>query len=155
MVNSQVVKEIVDALKLDMNIEKVPSPVPVIEVNPKLVKNVLLYNSTRNVSGAATILTTPTNQDYYLHGIEFDYTKDASCDMASGRLSISVVIGGATYYVASFSVLTLTAQYSGRYIQFKTPLKLDRNSAIRFNGATFTAGNLIQSVCLHYMIDET
>lgn len=151
--NTQVQQEIRDALKLNLNVERIPNVVPVIEVGTKIVKNPILKYKVRSTSGADTVYTTPTNQDVYLNYINFNFIKDATCDVADGELSVSIVQDGETKYFY-LSVLTLTAQTGNLSIPFPKGIKLDRGSNISIGGNTFTVGKLRRSCNILITIDE-
>lgn len=143
MVNSQVTAEIVDALKLDLNVDKIPSPVPVIEVG-KRVKSGFCYSSQSSASGTMSI--TPAtmqtvNCEWYLTGILISSCKDATCDVATGAM---FVVGypsetGVATNMLAMGILTTTAQTSQIFVTFANPIKMMRNTNIQSTN-TYTAG---------------
>lgn len=153
MVNSQIVQEIVNGLKLDSRIDKIPSIQPVFITNMKLVKNMEVAGTTRSISGTLTGITTPTNQDFYLLGFDYDMIKDSACDLATGPLYIYIYQNGNQKPIYVCPTITLTAQTQNKSIMFNHPIKIDKGTAITTN-ATFTAGTLIRTLNLYYFIDE-
>jgi len=150
--NTQVINEIRDALKLTTN-ERLPNPIPVIEVNPKLVKTDNYIYKVYTSSGSTTIYTCPTNQDTYLKEVVFSLIKNAACDGATGSVSFLVVVNGATlpFYIPT---ITLTAQETSIKYRFPNGLKLDRGSIMSLSNNTFTAGIMVRSVGITYSTDE-
>ena len=154
MVNSQTIKEIIDALKIDTNIEMVPNAVPVVEVNPKIVKPLLVVSNVRTSSGASTLMTTSGSADTYIKAITFGVTKNVTCDVASGQVALSAYIGGVNTGIINIPILTLTAEYMSITIDLGTGIKIDRNTTITFGNQTFTAGAMIRTATIYYYLDE-
>jgi len=123
--------------------------VPVIEVSPRLLqRSDIVRGSAVTTSGTITFFTTPTNIDFYLTSLLISYQKDATCDIASGIMDVSVTINGTGRVIASVSVLTLTA--GSGYIPILLPkggIKLDRATGVNFSG-TFTVGALVRAINL-------
>jgi hypothetical protein len=153
MVNSQVVSEIVNAFKLDTNVDKIPNAIPVIEVGTKSVKNILVAPLTAPATGLQTILTTSTTNDTIIYCIVMSYNKNATCDIATGQIYIDAVLGGKITHIALLNVITLTAEKDNLIIPLPHGLKIDRGTNIQMSG-TFTAGVLIRSADLYYILDE-
>lgn len=154
MVNSQVVKEIVDVLKLDQQRDLIPTAVPVFEVSPKKTKSNNPKVTTKSVTGSSTILVPTTEETYVVTGIHVSIIKDATCDIADGVITLQATIGGIATLIASWGVLTTTAQAINEYIDFSVhPIKLDVNSSMILTG-TFTAGKLVRTVTVYGYIDE-
>lgn len=130
--------------------------VPVMEVNPKLLRRPnIIINTSKSVTGASTVYTTQNAaKDFYLTNLSVRYQKDATCDAATGYLTLSCVIDGATTYLAGLPVITALAQTGSCDLNFPFPIKIDRNSALSFTG-TFTAGILLRNVSLiGYYVDN-
>ena len=111
MTNSQQVKEWEFATKPDLQVDKVPVPVAVVETNPKIIKNAKVANATSTSSGTITILgaTTNADRDVYLIGAYSTIAKDAACDMATGAMTLSFTLDGGNKYIAGIPIITLTA----------------------------------------------
>jgi len=150
--NTQIINEWRDATKSLLN-EPMPRPVPVVEVNPKIVKNGIVAHQHQSTTGAFTIYTTPATQDFYLTGLSFSLTKNAACDSATGYIGIFATIGGATQYLASISTITLTAQDKQVSVEFAHPIKIDRSSTLRLGGV-FTAGVMDRTAEIYGFLDE-
>ena len=143
MVNSQVISEVIDELKLDTRVNIIPSPIPVIEVGMKAVKNPIVYYAGFSGSGNSQIVSNTyfKGQEFYITNLSLSLIKDATSDMPTGRAAIIATINSALVDLISISVLTLTAQNYTVSIAFTHPVKIDRNTAISFLGGTTTVGN--------------
>lgn len=153
MVNSQLIHEVTDAFKLDLRVDKIPSVIPVCEVNPKHNKSQICKFVTKTTTGTLSIMQTPTDQDFYLTGCTLSFSKDAACDMATGHLFIQCISDGAIQVLCGLAILTTTAERDTISVQFRNPIKCDRNTAIQSVG-TFAAGNCSRSATITGFIDE-
>ncbi len=142
--NSDTVKELQEAagLQFAMDMEEKDIQkliVPTIEINPKLLRFCnIVKNATASNATAATIFTTPANQDFYLLAAQMSMIKDASATSLAS--SIDLTPEGAQ--LASIMVIrgiSLTAQNDSLTISFPVPLKLERNTTITINNTTATA----------------
>lgn len=158
--NSQLTRELTDAAKIQVSRDKIPNQlaekvVPVMEVNPKLLRRANIVRSgTATGTGASTIYTTPSNQDFFLTHAELSIIKDAASDYATGGYPLNVTIDGVTRSILIISILTLTAQNQTVGIAFNTPVKLDRGSTIALNSASSTAGTFIRAATFGGFVDE-
>lgn len=161
--NSQISKEIQEGAKTQ-TADRIPNQladkvVPVMEVNPKLLRRVTILKDANSTSknSNATIYTTPVNQDFYLTMLQTSYEKNATCDIATGVLySITGVINGATVILGSICGITLTAQADVVCIPFNPPVKLDRNTPITLaRGASYTVDTMNRNAVIAGYTDET
>lgn len=153
--NRTITNNIVDTLKLNPisdNIPKtvIPSIQPTFEVNRKIAT---VRSATRSTTGTSTVLTTSSTVDTYLIGVGLSYVKDATCDIATGRLTVAGAIEGTSQALMSLNILTTTAQSDSEYVSFSTPVKLDRNAAVTM-ATTFTAGAMSASATLYFYTEE-
>ena len=142
--NSDLTKEIILAGRIQSS-DSIPNQisnqiVPVIEVNPKILKNdLILCASVKSTTGAQTALTTSATKDTYMTGFTWSIVKDATCDVATGSLSFTVIDeNNVTITPARIACLTLTAQNQTITYQFKNPVKLARSSIISIVNDAFT-----------------
>jgi len=140
--NADIRQEIINVQRLQTALGDIPAnPIPVIEVNPKLVKDLKTANLSKNTSGATAIMTTSNSKDTLLYGCNLNMIKDSTCDMATGNVFLSITQNGKTFALISLPVITLTAQSAGDRIMFNKPIKVDRNSAINISASgTYTVG---------------
>jgi len=122
---------------------------PVMDMTPNFHRTLQTKQLARTSSGAVTIHTTSATKDTYIFGVGYSMIKNATNDVATGNLGLTAVIGGATYYLITVAVLTLTAQDISTFYSLKHPIKLDRNTAIALDG-TFTAGNMVRNPIIYY-----
>lgn len=158
--NSELLKGMQDSAKLQTIRDRIPDQladkiVPVMEVNPKLLRVCnIVRGANKATTASATLYTTPTDKDFYLTGIALSYTKNVTCDTATGALNVTVYIDGALQTLFSLAKLTLTAEEKTGSITFPIPVKLDRNTPITY-GTTWTAGAMIQAISIvGYTVDN-
>lgn len=132
--------------------DDVQGPVAVIHIEryANIVRDV---NSTS--TGSITAYITPADKDFYLTSLCLSYSKNVTCDVATGRVPINVLVEGASRAVCAIACLTLTAESNVIFVEFKRPIKVDRNTSITC-GATFTAGAMSRSIQLTgYTVETT
>lgn len=160
--NTDLFKELKEAVKLQQLNDFIPSElarsiVPVVEVNPKLLRrSTVTTSNVKTTSGTTTILTTDSTKQFFITAFGLDIIKNAACDMGDGRISLAVTINGATQSLGGISVLTLTAQNTAITGTLDAPLKIDVGSTISLSGSvsTFTAGACIRSGWITGYYDE-
>lgn len=143
--SKDVANNLIDGLKLNTASDTIPKFVaaviqPVFEVKRRIANIVRTSNAT--TTATVTIFTTPSDRDFYLTGISFNIIKDATCDLATGRINISVTVEGTGQTALSLGTITLTAQNISEAVTLNPPLKLDRNTAVAISSASFTVGVL-------------
>lgn len=146
--NTDLFKELKDASKLQQLRDKIPNElaekvIPVIEVNPKLLRRCNIVRSGSTSTTSVTIYTTPSDRDFILSACSILMIKDAACDMATGVVNFNVVIDGATQQITRIPTITLTAQTTELSLPLPIPVKLDRNSTITITRGATTAGNIL------------
>ena len=105
-------------------------------------------------TGNITVYTTPAGEDFYLVGYSASYAKDATCDIATGRIQIATTIQGVSRDIGGFSVITTTSQYDSLSVTFDKPIKLDRAVTVVMSG-TFTLGVLSRQISIFGFIVQT
>lgn len=155
--NSQLTKELTEGGKIQTAFDKVPSElaekvVPVMEVNPKLLKPVdIVRDVVRTSTGTDTLYTTPTDQDFYLTNIVFSVTGDAANDGTYNR--IQAYVGGVQRNMVSIRKTTLTAIQEVVTITFPKPVKIDKGTSIT-QQAAFSAGTGAMHGTIYGFLDE-
>lgn len=146
-------KEVVDKVSEELKIQPqglVPKEVNkgiqlVYEVNPQNRVQRVVPGFTTG-SGGATIMTTSATKDTFLTSLTFGMIKDVVNSVATGRLGLTIIIGGETIRIMQIPVITLTAQATQVIIkQFNPAIKLDRGSAISFSVDSFGAGVMMRT----------
>jgi len=151
MVNSQVVREVTEAFKIDRNVEALPQAIPTVEVGVKSTKEPYIISNYRILTGnlAGTVIP----EGFYLMALQFGLVKDATCDVATGRASITAATAQGTVELTNIPILTLTAQEFNVFVDLKHPLKINAGSSIT-SSLTYTAGLMSRSYILIGYIDE-
>lgn len=152
MVNSQLVQEIVNATKLDLRVQAIPNATPTYEVNPKVVKNGLSINGSAINSASTTLITTPSDQDFYIYGYQVGYIKDATATSALTAINYTDENGTAKVLVG-LPTLTLTAGIQSTSLTLPNKIKCKKGSAITLTNSTAT-GNISANATIFYLIDE-
>jgi len=153
--NSNVINEVRDALKIQNATEKIPNCIPIIEVGYKATLPVRLASLTKSTTGTGDIIATTANtKQLYIKYVSFSMIKDATCDVATGSLSLSATIAGAVKEIALIPVITLTAQSESINIVFNNPIKIDPNTAVTLGAQTFTAGVLVRTAVIGFFEDD-
>jgi len=149
--NSSLTRELVDGGKIAVSVDGIPSElaekvVPVMEVNPKLLRlNNIVESTFQATNGSVTLFTTPVDRDFFLTSVSIALVKDVACDLASGAIALSVTLpSGIVKSLIRLPVLALTAQSSELSLSFSQPIPLGKGSPIAISG-TFTAGALSRS----------
>jgi len=142
--NSELTKEITDGAKIQTSHDLVPTQlaekvVPVMEVNPKLLKYCnILKQVNSSSSGNTVIYTTPANKDFYLTCIVLSTQTDATSDGTS--LNIWGAIRGKTgSNLAFIPKLASTAIHTNLVIPFPVPILLEKSENIILT-QTFSVG---------------
>jgi hypothetical protein len=157
MVNSQVIAEIIDALKLDVNVDKIPSPIPVIEVGMKQTKRGFAIVGNQTTTGTLSISfssVSHSDDQVYITGVTLSVSKDASCDVATGQILVYIYSAdtGQIMNLTGMGILTLTAQTSQHNVIFTHPIKMKKGQTIAASG-TFTAGSMTRTVAVSGYVD--
>jgi hypothetical protein len=143
--------------KQDFLPQEVQGPIATIAIEPSVNFSLI---STKTNTGSATLFTTPTDKSLYVSAVMFGFTKNATCDVASGTIGVDLRLddGSSTGALRSVgaSVLTLTAERDSVVYNFPIPIKLAPGSAISFSNAAFTVGALIRNMSLYgYTVETT
>lgn len=146
--NTEVIQSVREAARLSLS-EGFPTQlqgniVPVVDVTPDFHKKSIISSSSPTTTGATTILTTDAERFTYITAVQLGLVKNATCDVATGVIAVTGVIDGTTTTIAAIPVLTLTAERADIQIQFREPIKLDRNTAVSLTG-TFTLGAMART----------
>lgn len=143
--NTDLTRELLLAGRLQVSKDTIPTQiaekvVPVVEVNPKLLRRseVLGQLIGRNTTTTGTaVVSANLNKDIIITGIMVSSVQDAACDNA--YIAVLAYIGGAQRYLYLARPVALTAQAINQQIMFAIPIRIDRNTAVSFAKA-FAAG---------------
>ena len=143
--NSDVTKELREGGKISLR-DAIPTQlaekvVPVMEVNPKLLKVTnFIKRGTLNNATSATLATTDAINETFITGAYLSVMKDVTATSLYFR--INCVIGGASTSLLALGSLTLTAGSKDVSIMFRDPIKVDKSSALTLVAST-NVGNFI------------
>lgn len=115
---------------------------PTIEIKPRPD---FIRGNASTTTGTGTIITLPTDKDFYLTGFTMTYQKGATCDNTSFVFSINV--DGSARSLIDIRTLTLTASNQALNFEFTHPIKIDRGSSLTHT-ASFTVGSMNRSVII-------
>ncbi len=128
--------------------DEVSGPYAVIPVTP-VTRVVAAVAAT--VTGSTTIFTTPARKDFYLTGIQMSWAADAACDAV--QLNAFCTIDTLSVNIMQL-MKTSGVQYQlSDTVIFPFPIKVDRNTNIRFN-TTFAAGSSRHGACIYGYTEE-
>jgi hypothetical protein len=146
--NTDLTRELKEGGKLQQLRDVIPSQladkvVPVMEVNPKLLRrtNIVKSISSTASAGTTTIYSIPQGQTFYMTSAHISFTKDVVCDVARGRYAITCTIDGVSLSIPlEVSINTLTAESQSMALDFSHPIKVDAGTNIQVNSFTYAAG---------------
>lgn len=150
--NSELTKNIIDGARIQTSYDKVPNQlaekvVPVMEVNPKLLKSsIVLANITKTSTASDVNILSTGKNDVYLTSIAIANRQNVDCDNVS--FYITGKFNGQTLRIFNRTKASVTIDVFHDQITFNPPLKLDRNSELLYTLA-FTVGTsfLYMSFC--------
>lgn len=160
--NSSLSKELIDGAKIQISYDKVPNQladkvVPVMEVNPKMLRRLnVLVSGNRSAASALTIYTTPAISDFYLTSITASFIKDVLNDHSTGGASlVNATINGVVTGILQAPVITLTAQSGVLTLNLPYPIKIDNGTNIQIAGVTVGAGTFVRTATIAgYIVDN-
>jgi len=131
MVNSQVVREINNAFKIDERVSTTPNAIPVIEVGLKATKTNIIRNEVLTNALSTIVYTTPTKGDFYLDYAIIDYISEAGANI-TGHMTITYEGVKKLLRVVDIAGATTKKSlcYSGK------PIKIDKGTNISINLGT-------------------
>jgi len=141
--NSDLSKELRLGARIQTSVDSIPNKLgevvmPVMEVNPKLLKIANIVRSATAVnSTSSNMYTTPTDRDFYLTFANISVLKDVTS--TSTETSIKVTIDGVLHRLISIAGISLTPQTLGTSQSFNIPIKIDRGTAIMVTNGTNVA----------------
>lgn len=96
-----------------------------------------------------TMPTIDTRQEIYITGFDASFTKDATCDVADGVLTITYtpdqMAGGVSTTLYNFPVITLTADSQFISVNYPYPIKIKPNVNLTFTGS-YTVGKMVRAL---------
>lgn len=152
MANWQVTQEIIQALKLDINVDKIPQPIPVVEVGVQSIKKGVSASQSCTNATTATVYTTPTDRDFYITGGNLTFVRDATATSALFGLGYTDENGGSQNLL-TFAGVTLNACWGSTQTPQMHPIKVKRGTNIVITSST-NVGNFKATGQIYGFIDE-
>jgi hypothetical protein len=125
---------------------------PVFDVSPNRFS--FAFPAGSSVTGAITPYTAQVRRRLVITGVSFSFVKNATCDVATGPMSVVATIDGIATNILSHSVLTLTAERDTEVITFDVPILCDENTSVTSTN-TFTVGAMRRDIIVYgYVLDS-
>jgi hypothetical protein len=156
--NSNVTQEIVRACRLQ-SIEGVPqqinpSIVPTIESNPRLVHTLESTDALCTNSTSTTILTTPTDRDFYLVGATLWRTKSAGSTSTESSVNYTDKNNLTKKFIFTNDLSATAASGTASSISLHQGILVARGTNITLTNSTNNA-EIRSCASIFYYIDET
>lgn len=142
--NSDLTKNLVEGARIAVARDNIPNQlaekvVPVMEVNPKLLRTLdVCKSATLNNATSANLITTPADMDFYLTSAAISFIKDATSTATTLNITYTDQFGtGQT--ALRVVCFTLTAENGQLAVTFPYPVKCARNSTIQITSDTNVA----------------
>lgn len=118
-----------------------PNVQPVMDMTPDFHHDVNTFSSANSGSGSITAYSGAAGKQLAITGVQISYVKDATCDVATGSMSVVATKGGISRTIAAIAFLTLTAQHGSVSVAFERPFICDPATNITQSN-TFTVGSM-------------
>jgi hypothetical protein len=158
--NSDLFKEFKEGAKTQQLRDVIPTQmadkiVPVMEVNPKLLRriNFVKRAASVNATGVNIIPATPTEKDTFIVSASLAYIKDATATSLSSYIQ-AVLDDGSIIELLDLPQLTLTASSGEISVSFPNPIKLKKGSAITVQNNTANANISTQAIVYGYYVEN-
>jgi hypothetical protein len=149
---SDIIQKAVNDLASSASGEKIPNEtLDKVQLTYGLNRQFSSFVSSTSITTTGTLsLTLPSvsaGAEIYITGITASFAKDATCDIATGRIAVSVTpdASNVSTNIFNFAVLTLTADAQTVVYTFPYPLKVRAGATPQITG-TFTVGALTRAL---------
>jgi hypothetical protein len=149
--NTEIVNEIRNALKTQIN-DVIREPIPIIEVNPSIVKNSLTCSGIL-INATSQSMIIPLDRDIYVVSAEMKWIKDVTSTSLSASISYTNELNVISQLLRA-AFLTLTAETGSCSITFPHPIKLQRGSGLTITSST-NVGNISVGAVVSYYTDDS
>lgn len=156
--NSELSKELIEGARIATAKDNIPTQiadkvVPVMEVNPKLLRRANIIRSANAInSTGATVYTTPTDRDFFLTSVHLSVIKDVTATSQNTELDF-VTDDGIQQYAFVINGITLTPQNEVIDQQLNPPIKLKRGTNISLVNGTNVATIRTHATITGYTVD--
>jgi hypothetical protein len=133
--NPDLSKELQDAGRFQLNQGILPTEladkiIPVIEINPKLLRRCTYIQTNGGSAGSVTIATTPIDRDVYITAAWISVSKLVTDSNTHSQLKVTPK-GGASTTIVGIAGTTLNAETGSIAISFPVPIILERGTVIQ------------------------
>jgi len=149
---SDVIQKAVNDLAISATTDKVPNETLdkvqlTYDLNKRFSSFVVNTSSTTTGTMSLSLPTVDARQETYITNLLYSFAKDATCDIATGALTVQPTsdLQQIAKNLIHVAVITLTADAQTINVSFPYPLKVKNNSSIACGG-TFTVGLLSRTV---------
>jgi hypothetical protein len=159
--NSDLFKEVREGIKTQQLRETIPSQlaekiVPVMEVNPKLLRRAKPFAMASSLSNAtsATIYTAADNKDTFLTGASVSMIKDVTATATDMALKCISPDSTVAYHLLRIAGITLTPQTMAISNSFVPPIQIKRGSNVTLTSDTNVGNIVIRAALTGYEIEN-
>lgn len=148
---TDVIQKAVNDLALNVSVDKIPNEIlDKVQLVYGLNRHFsnFLVSGTQSTSGNLSVsFPTTTKGDIYLTSVTASFAKDATCDVGTGRITVSITPDNSNIStpIISFAVITLTADSQTVTYSLPYPIKIKEGSSLVFGG-TFTVGVMTRNL---------
>jgi hypothetical protein len=145
IINGQTLSELREAAFLQLQRDRLPvrlaeTIVPVVELNPKLLRRVThVLTANRTSTGTTTMRNATPDREFYITSAVISVQGTAAT--ATLDCGLACTVNGSTGDIIAFGQDATAGAVPGReiFLSFAHPIKIDINTAISFR-CTYTAG---------------
>lgn len=151
--NNTTLLQIREALGLQQATDKIPIPIPVVEVNPRLLRQCNIVKANQSTGATVTVYTTPSDRDFYICAATLSFQKDAASTCTYSSLTIT--IDGTSVSLLRVTGIASTVQNDSVTISLPFPLKIDRGTNIQIAHAVNSATVQSQATIIGFTLDPS
>lgn len=133
--------------------DEISGPFAIVDIN--VPKNNIIGTLTKVNTGGATVVAVSTSKDTYITGFSLSFSKNATCDVATGAVSLAFTIDGQTQTHGTLAITTLVEELNSVYVQLYPAMRIDRGSNISLSTNSFTAGAMSRTATVYGYTEET
>jgi hypothetical protein len=151
--NSSLSKEIIEGGKLQLSRDRIPTQlaekvVPVMEVNPKLLRRIdFISQGTKSGNGSGIVFTSDSKKRTFITNLIWSFVSDAVCENTFFGINFAIK-GGILADRIVIPKLTLTSINNCIPLNFNFPLEIEPGSAIYLTNDTATLGTAISRLTI-------
>ena len=155
--NTNTIKEVLDGAAIQTSHDQVPQElgktvVPVMEVNPKLLRRVgFMESGTRTSSGSTTLVTLKTDRDVWVTGFVFSSNFDAASVVTTSELRLNI---GGSQRTVQFALTNGEILQQEMSHTFVTPILIDRGTNVYYTLVTSAGTYSVAANVYGYYVED-